>query len=352
MAGPRGYNTYRGRKPLGKIILAVVLVLIILAAVGFLLLQKYVVYDDSGRPHWELPEKSTAGETSSAQPDSSADDLEITIQKPEEQTQSLMGIQLGSDPSAWKAAVDGLTAAGQNAFCVTMKTDDGQVQYLSAVSGVSLSGTAADASVVLPELLKSDAYSIARISCLRDSLYAKANVDAAGLKNTGGYIFYDGNNENWLDPAKQGTRDYLCALAKECASMGFDEILLTDLSYPTVGKLSKIDYGSDADTSSQFNDHARQLSGCLQAIQDALKGSDVKLSIELSEAVLSNGGIDETAGIDFQNTLADYVDRVYVPTTQDKVDALAKQMKDKNTLIPELSAAPTLPGYNPYLLVS
>ena len=40
-----------------------------------------------------------------------------------------------------------------------------------------------------------------------------------GLKNTGGYIFYDGNNSQGLDPAKPAAREYLCGLAKEAAEL-------------------------------------------------------------------------------------------------------------------------------------
>ena len=43
MGGTKGYRSYRGRTSKGKIALAVLLVLIILAAVGFLWLQEYIV---------------------------------------------------------------------------------------------------------------------------------------------------------------------------------------------------------------------------------------------------------------------------------------------------------------------
>ena len=43
MAGPRGYHNYRGRNSKGKTVLAVVLVLVILAALGFLALQRYII---------------------------------------------------------------------------------------------------------------------------------------------------------------------------------------------------------------------------------------------------------------------------------------------------------------------
>ena len=45
MAGPRGYRNYRGRTSKGKIALAVVLVLVILAAITVMVLQQYIVYD-------------------------------------------------------------------------------------------------------------------------------------------------------------------------------------------------------------------------------------------------------------------------------------------------------------------
>ena len=54
MGGTKGYRSYRGRTSKGKIALAVLLVLIILAAVGFLWLQEYIVYDRAAST-WSCP---------------------------------------------------------------------------------------------------------------------------------------------------------------------------------------------------------------------------------------------------------------------------------------------------------
>lgn len=51
----RGYNSYRGRTSAGKIVLIVVLVLVLLGAVGYLVVQNYLVYDEAGQVHLELP---------------------------------------------------------------------------------------------------------------------------------------------------------------------------------------------------------------------------------------------------------------------------------------------------------
>ena len=53
MAGPRGYNSYRGRLSLWKIALGTVLVLVILSSCAVIYLQQHIVYDENGIP--QLP---------------------------------------------------------------------------------------------------------------------------------------------------------------------------------------------------------------------------------------------------------------------------------------------------------
>ena len=150
------------------------------------------------------------------------------------------------------------------------------------------------------------------------------------MKNTGGYIFYDGNNENWLDPSKEKTQEYLASLAVECAELGFDEILLTDFSFPTQGKLDKIAYPEIGKEAS--------LQACLSAIRTALDEAglqDVLLSVELPADVIL-AGADETVSLP-----ADTVDRVYAVTTEDQVEALSAAAEAAGTVfVPELSEPP------------
>ena len=53
----KGYHNYRGRgrKRRQQIALAVALVVVIIAAAAFLVIQNYIVYDDAGKAHIELP---------------------------------------------------------------------------------------------------------------------------------------------------------------------------------------------------------------------------------------------------------------------------------------------------------
>ena len=221
----------------------------------------------------------------------------------------------------------------------------------AAVAGASLAGTASKAAEVLPSLMEGEWYTVARISCLRDGGVARGNVETMGLKNTGGYIFYDGNNENWLDPSKQATKDYLSRLVCACADLGFDEILLTDLTYPTVGKLDKIAYGFDPNYGTQAAYNTEQIADLLAAVKEALGDRNVKLSLELSETVLGNEGVDETAGIDLWNTLMARLDRIYVPTVEDRVDAMVTDGLEDGVLVPELTDVPAAAEYQCYLLL-
>ena len=156
------------------------------------------------------------------------------------------------------------------------------------------------------------ASTIARMSCFLDPIAARADVEGMGLKNTGGYIFYDGNNGNWLDPSKPAARQYLCTLAAELAQQGFDEILLTDVGYPTVGKLDKIDYNGA--------DRAASIRLFLEELRSALGEYGVAVSIELPPEVITSGA-DDTAGLVLSD-IAPLVDRVYAVTTVDQIPAL------------------------------
>ena len=57
-------------------------------------------------------------------------------------------------------------------------------------------------------------------------------MESAGICQSSGYIWYDNLSYYWLDPAKEQARDYIVDLALECARLGFDELLLEEVTYP------------------------------------------------------------------------------------------------------------------------
>lgn len=328
MPAAKGYRSYRGRPPKGKIALAVVLVLVIVAAVAVIVLQEYMVYDADGNARLEFPWQQTE-ETPQV-----PENVDIVIQEPETPDGTRV-LWLTDAPLTGTSGMEGLEGSGYDAVAVTVKDSSGSVYYDSEAA-LPAARKAADATAeALEALTGSGVHTVARMSCLLDSRAANADVEGRGLKNTGGYIFYDGNNLNWLDPSKEGTRTYVGQLAVECAALGFDEILLTDVSFPTVGKLDKIQYPEEGMEAS--------LSGFLTALRAALDQAgyeDVLLSVELpAETILT--GRDETAGLVLAE-IAPLTDRIYART----IAAQAQELSDAvtaaggETFVPELQAQP------------
>lgn len=317
MAGPRGYHNYRGRTSKGKIVLAVVLVLVILAAIAVMILQRYIVYDEKGRPRLEMPwQEDTPTE------DGDPADFELKIQEPEGlgpvrafavKEQPLTQAVWGEAYSAFQMPQNAEQA--YNAAAVTLKGPDGSVYFDSATAVAGAVSLGEDTAEVIA-LMTGSSYesAIARLSCFHDPKAANSDVEAMGLKNTGGYIFYDGNNSQWLDPGKPAARQYLCEIAKQAAAMGFDEILLADVSYPAEGQLDKIDYGE--------GEQRQNLLTFLEEMRAALEPYSVALSVEIPETVITGDGGQNT-GLTLAE-LAPRVDRIYTATTPEKIQRLSE----------------------------
>lgn len=290
--GTKGYHRYRGKNTGKKIALAVVLLLILLAAVGYLLAQEFVVYDDEGRAHWELPWQKAPEEPD--EPDPLPDDVDITREEPQRLSVQVLHAQelpygcLGSDPTA--------LLAGQEAVVVNVKLYDGSVAYHTGVElpGSVLSGGLSTLTQ-LQTILDSDCYTVARLACFCDNAYAAARPEEAALCDSYGTLFRDGNGRRWLDPGKPETLSYLSSLARECAQLGFDELLLDWFSYPLSGDTGALELPEDRVT---------VLRDFVQALRKQLP-EDTRLSVVLRQTPDADSGLDMT-------WLAEEFERIYV----------------------------------------
>lgn len=345
MAGPRGYSSYRGRLSVGKMILAAVLVLVIVISCGVIYFQQHIVYDESGRPQmpFSIPWLNGGEEEDPSLLPEDLSDVDVIIQEPEgirdmtpTASREVNAFSLPAGPltlDGWQEALES-RPDWADAVSVTMKDGSGRVYFDSRRAlpkAVSTEDGTGDALMVL--LSSRELYSIARVSCLRDPRAASSDISGMALKNTGGYIFYDGENTQWLDPAKPKAREYVCALAEEIAILGFDEVILTDLTYPTVGKLDKIAYGDGP--------KENNLTLLLLEICKALADETVVISVELSPEVILGG--DEGAGGISLDQVIPWVDRIYAKTEPDQAAALAAAVGHraaalgrKTAFVPEL----------------
>ena len=112
--------------------------------------------------------------------------------------------------------------------------------------------------------------------------------------------------------------------------MGFDEILLADVGYPTEGQLDKIAVG----------DHNKRenVEIFLREMREVLEPYSVALSVEVSESVLA-GAVEEIGGLTLRDA-AEIADRIYAevqPETVAEYTAAVTKINRAAEFVPKLS---------------
>lgn len=351
----RGYRNYRGRASKGKAVLAVFLVLVILAALSALAMQRYIAYDESGTPFFRLPERQSEDPVPPPENDPPLEvqpedpgGLEVIVQEPEAppafRVFSLPAAPLTAD--VWESARAEM-GEDYSAVAVTLKAAGGAVYYASDTAPKEAVKTVQGTTDTLA-LITGDGelYAIARLSCLPDAFAPFMNNRPMGMKNKSTGKMFRTDGTTWLDPAQTASREYLCALVREIAELGFDEILLTDTGYPTQGDLSTLNYGDQP--------MEQNLAALWASFREILAPYGVKLSIEVPESVISDG--QEAASGLVLGQVVRYADRVYSPADPQQTEILtnlvlqAEGEKAVQDFFPVVSAVPE--GYDGgYLLL-
>lgn len=305
-----GYDNYRGRTSPKRKAAVVILLLVLLLAGLYLLASEFTEFDSDGNVKTTLPWHSEPEAPPAADPvdDELSEPVNIIYDAPEDPLQGKVraveftvgDARQGNSRLAAKLG-DGNVAA------LWLKRPDGLLRYRSDAAGAALCFTDGLTETEVKNFTAQDTYTLARISCLKDDAASMKDMAGRGLTQENGYIWYGAENQHYLDLAKTGTQDYLLSLIRELASLGFDEILLSDLAYPTDGNQSKI---------ASSDDRTATVTKFLETAKDALKDEDTRLSLELPEATVL-AGEDRQAGISLGEILP-LISRLYVKTGQEE----------------------------------
>lgn len=329
----KGYQSYRGRRSLGTKLLVAALTLILVAACGFLFAQRYIAYTDDGGMYLDLPflridlPAPPAADPSSPEDGGAGDPAEpaqpapppvnLVIDEPappEEPEEPDKGaeygerrlVELAAAPADSADLAAQLAAAGANGFLLPVRDDTGAVYYASSAALTKAVAEGAPTAGQIKDLCAGEGLAVARFNCLHDSYFAWENMKEAAVCQRNGFVWYDNRSYHWLDPDKALARSYLISLAVECAQLGFDELVLEELAYPTAGRTQKIDYSGNTLSRSEA------LVQLLKQLREALEPYGVKVSLLLEEKLLLAGG-DEASGQDL-SLLLPLADAVYVST--------------------------------------
>lgn len=288
----KGYQSYRGRMPGWKKLLILILVIILLCAGAFLVLQPDQIFDADGS-RFQLPLVGENDVAPSSDEEELGDDLIIDIQEPAAKITELYG-----------CAID---AAGlQDEDFSALGEGERPVLTVKAANDTVLYGSINDAAADLVREKIAGRDAVARISCFADTQRADAD-NALAVMSVSGKAWRDPDGNAWLDPYSAAVTAYLVGIVRECADLGFTEIVLDDVQFPNYGRTDRVTYASGTDTP---ENRIQAINAFLDAAYTALDGRDVALSVSLP-AELITAGSDDVAGWDLAE-IVQRVDRVYV----------------------------------------
>lgn len=352
----RSYQNYRGRRPVGTRVAIVLLVLILIAACAFIFAQRYISYADDGKIYLDLPyfgrlylptpaeRPPEPDEDAGTEPEQPL--VHLVVDEPEAEPEpeeppapvDTFGVHRVMELSALPADGAELTTllreTGASGFVYPVRDNTGRVFWNSPTAQSKSVSADEAATELLRGLCESkDVLAVAKFNVLHDSYFAAANMKDAAICQSNGYVWYDNHSYHWLDAEKELTRQYVAGLAAECAELGFDELLLEELCYPTRGNTYKINYKNNTMEKNEA------LALLLSEMKAALEPYGTKLSLLLTEEQILEGS-NPDSGVDTAMLLP-LADGVYVQAAdQEAIRAALEAVPGETPKVVYLTAEP------------
>ena len=138
-----------------------------------------------------------------------------------------------------------LEKTGLNAAVIDVR-DSGEMYWKTGIKLADESG-ANQIAVVKPEplferLKKHNVWPIARIAIFRDNFVPKKYPDLA-VRRLDGSVWRDRAGNAWLDPYNKKNWDYIAQVVDFALDVGFPEIQLDYVRFPSEGKMSSMVFG-------------------------------------------------------------------------------------------------------------
>ncbi len=327
MARPRAI--YRGKRKYGWIITVVLFLLLIAFMVGmwvFYDMQKYIRYEKDGLyldfTESELKSDEEEEDESSvlAPP---VTDAQIVVSMPDYSQMKSMVTSRLSDIQALYVSKEKMTAQNlayypsilaesqykYNCLVLNIKSEDGTLRYYSSVPMAASYGVNGTENIkeALGKLKEHGLWLVAEVSCLGDSAMAMRNSPIS-LKNANGGVLTD-ESCSWLDPYNSTTREYIVDTMRELKEMGFDEVLLTNVSLPANMAIAY------SQPMSAAPDSVSAISAMCRYLRQQADDIGIYLSAELDGTALREGK-SKDMGQDPEFFFKVF-DRVYVRTNMD-----------------------------------
>ena len=310
----------RGRAPLVSVLVALSLV----ASCAILISVRYGWgFGDAENGNANQEQQSTASppeatdETPQRQEETPTPTISIEPPPPKTPAVTVRGIYVGARFADDEERIsDYIELCGEdviNSLIIDVKEDGGQITFLN--NNESLSATSYNIIPNIEQLVsrmkEEGIYTIARLVCFKDPIWSRLNPEHA-LVDSNGNIWEDGGRSAWLDPYDTAAWEYLAEAAIEAARVGFDEIQLDYVRFPSDGRIDQIVYSS----ASSGKTKAEVICEFLEYMREALADTPIWLSADVFGIISVGRGDFENIGQDLELLLqnADYVCPMIYPS--------------------------------------
>lgn len=193
----------------------------------------------------------------------------------------------------WSELIDIADRTEINAIVLDLKDSTGRVFYDTKVPLAAEIGAKSplyDIQERLAEMKQKNIYAIARIVVFEDPILAGARTELAIHDASTGGLWTTWDGLGWVNAHEPEVWQYNIDLAVEAAALGFDEIQLDYIRFPSDGMLENADYGPEYANQTRLE----AITGFLTQMQAALKPTGALLAVDIFGITLLE---DDDAGI-------------------------------------------------------
>jgi hypothetical protein len=177
-------------------------------------------------------------------------EIEVTLEDKHIRSIYVTAGAVGSE-SKWNELLDLVERTEINSMVIDIKDSTGLIFYDTEVElahEIDVVRPQYDVREVLAELQERGIYTIARQVIFEDPALAEARNDLAIMDSEGG-LWRTFNGIAWLSAYEEEVWDYNIEIMMEAVELGFDEIQLDYMRFPSDGPLNRAEYGVDEHSS-------------------------------------------------------------------------------------------------------
>ena len=218
----------------------------------------------------------------------------------------------------WTAWTAGMSSGRARMFAIIDKTDinavvidvrdDGQMYFknslpLAAESGANKTAVGRPA-VLFKSLVEHKVWPIARIACFRDNYVTKKHPELA-IQFPDGKPWHDRRNYYWLDPYNKKNWDYLASVVDSAIDLGFPEIQLDYVRFPSEGKAATQVFPAKAEYAKSGEVAADVIAAFTKFIGERVHKRKALFSVDIFGIISSTKG-DEGIGQQLEKVSASF----------------------------------------------